>query len=263
MTKCPLCGSDNTRPKYRSAGSAIFACGNCELWFRFPQPTAGELKGIYDNRHEEEASGGKGLMVSPQDVLRQHLGLIKKYLGPVGGKDVLDFGCGSGAFLRLADAEGARAVGVEPCEPARGYAAGAGPSPVYKNIDELPALGRRFDLVVLIEALEHLREPWDDIKKLSALLNPRGYIYIATPNRKALKARMRGPAWRELEKREHLCWFTERSLARLSERAGLDVIMKIPGTVIDTGKGALARLAQKALGRALGSGLKIAITKGA
>jgi SAM-dependent methyltransferase len=56
---------------------------------------------------------------------------------------------------------------------------------VIGNIGNEPAVagGARYDLVILLEVIEHIPEPpYVTMEKLKAILNPGGRIYMTTPN---------------------------------------------------------------------------------
>jgi 2-polyprenyl-3-methyl-5-hydroxy-6-metoxy-1,4-benzoquinol methylase len=70
--------------------------------------------------HQIEGFGDQG------DFARQHLlnPTLFRMLGDVGGKSILDAGCGQGYLCRLLAKQGARVTGVEPTTPQITYAIG-------------------------------------------------------------------------------------------------------------------------------------------
>jgi SAM-dependent methyltransferase len=71
--------------------------------------------------------------------------------------------------------------------------------------------------------IEHLPDPGAVLDQLAALLAPGGVIWIATPDAGSRVARVLGPRWWSVIP-THLHLFTRRSVARLLERHGFEVL---------------------------------------
>jgi len=85
---------------------------------------------------------------------------------------VLDYGCGSGAFLRYLASVGYRSTfGFD------GY------NPRYR---ELAVLSERYDCVLAQDVLEHVAEPQHLLDQLASLTRSGGLIAIGTPNASAI-----------------------------------------------------------------------------
>lgn len=106
---------------------------------------------------------------------------------------ILDIGCADGCFLAAA-AVGLRAAnvpallfGVEPDPQYGAYAAEASGATVLQggfedNLVTLAHSSQKFDLIVLSHVLEHLCEPDEIVRKISALLSDDGLLLIEVPN---------------------------------------------------------------------------------
>lgn len=88
------------------------------------------------------------------------------------GQSLLDYGCGSGAFVRHARREGyADAVGFDE----------------YSELFRDPAaLERTYDCVLSQDVIEHVSDPHAHVDRLVGLTNPGGIVAIGTPNAEAL-----------------------------------------------------------------------------
>ncbi|RXZ33724.1 class I SAM-dependent methyltransferase [Oxalobacteraceae bacterium CAVE-383] len=101
---------------------------------------------------------------------------------PAGGK-LLDIGCGNGAFLRAFSQQYPdwQLTGLELNDRNRA-AVEAIPGVTQLHVGPLSALNERFDLIVLIHALEHIPEPVRYVAALTEHLNPGGRLLIEVPD---------------------------------------------------------------------------------
>jgi SAM-dependent methyltransferase len=81
----------------------------------------------------------------------------------IGNRTVLDYGCGRGDFVEYLCARGIPASGYDPF------------SEKYKT---LPS--EKFDVVTMIEVIEHTCEPYNELDEILTLLNPGGILFIET-----------------------------------------------------------------------------------
>lgn len=115
------------------------------------------------------------------------------------GKDVLDVGCRYGALTR-AYLAGNNVVGLDVDKEALERAAALGVTTVWADAeDPLPFETESFDVVVMGELLEHLREPSLLIEEAHRVLRPGGTLVGSVPNAYRLKNRLRFLAGRAPE----------------------------------------------------------------
>jgi SAM-dependent methyltransferase len=103
-----------------------------------------------------------------------------KQLKAAGARRILDYGSGGGAFLN-------QAISTLPSVDAYGY--DLGPKPIdraaYKAIDKvtLDAIdGELLDAIVMMQVLEHLEKPAEELRNVVPLLRPGGIVIVAVPN---------------------------------------------------------------------------------
>jgi SAM-dependent methyltransferase len=130
---------------------------------------------------------------------------------------LLDFGCGSGRFLReLADAGHSRLSG---CDFDPKVAAAAMPD--IRFFAGFDALGdARFDVITLNHVIEHLEDVPGSLARLRGHLAPGGFIYIRTPNAQSVLSRMFGADWRGWETPRHLNVLTVEAMRLAVQVAG-------------------------------------------
>jgi SAM-dependent methyltransferase len=139
-----------------------------------------------------------------------------------GGAAILDYGAGHGQMTLAAARHGASAVAYDP------YWA------TYLNAHNIPAIAntgvlgdKRFDGVLLMDVVEHLREPWKVLSEVREMLKPGGWVYIATVNTEALRARFRGYRWRNLERTHHIVFPPPALLRAMLLKAGYSRVERL------------------------------------
>jgi len=160
-------------------------------------------------------------------VIRSHfflfLQLITKYYTP--GKRLLDVGCGAGFFLKAAEEIGWEVEGVEISPVASNYAQNIVKVKVLDGkLEDLRLPAERFDLVVLIEAIEHLMSPLETLKEINRILKKDGILIISTPDHKSLSRFFLGKNWAVLSPEEHFSVFTQKTLFRILQKARFYVL---------------------------------------
>jgi len=134
---------------------------------------------------------------------------------------ILDVGCGSGVFLAAMSRRGWDVAGIEPhravVEDLRrhhGFDVREG------MLDDTPVDWGPFDVVALLDVLEHLPYPSAALERVWLLLRPGGLLVIATPNVESLEHRIFGQSWFALQPPDHLWLFSPHSLKRTVTLAG-------------------------------------------
>ena len=79
-------------------------------------------------------------------------------------------------------------------------------------------------MVVMLEVLEHLFEPQQELESVRSVLQPGGLLLITTPNFNALSRLALGNDWAVLSPEEHVYYFTEGTLTTLLRRVGFHAI---------------------------------------
>ena len=194
---------------------SLFLCQDCGHIFANPCPSPSTVAQLYrqinDPAYEEEAAG-RAQNFKP--ILNQ----LDRYF-PQKGK-LLDIGAATGIFLALAREKGWEVSGIEPSVWAVGVAA------KKYNLDLIPASfeeaklpANYFQVVTMIDFIEHIPHPLEAVRKAAHLLEPLGVLVIVTPNIKSLAARVAGAKWWHFRP-AHLAFFTASSLQKLLAEAG-------------------------------------------
>lgn len=107
-----------------------------------------------------------------------------KACGSLQGTKLLNVGCGAGLFNRLAAQAGARVVGIEPdcasLDLAREEAAGYDIELRHGDVFSIKT-DEQFDVIVIHDVLEHIKDDERVLEYLSQLLSEEGRVVISVP----------------------------------------------------------------------------------
>lgn len=140
---------------------------------------------------------------------------------------LLDFGCGAGGFLKYLRARGELAG--RPLD-LTGHDVGSY-ADLLRDRDgfrilDLDALAREpddaYDIISLIEVIEHLPAPLEPMRLVARLLKPGGLLLLTTGNLESSIARRQGIHYRYCAPEIHVSLFNPRCLAQLYRRVGLE-----------------------------------------
>lgn len=135
------------------------------------------------------------------------------------GKKLLDIGAGSGILVEQALGLGFAAVGVEPSRWLF-QKAGELNLPVVLGTFPHPDLKGSFDVITLIDVIEHVNNPVGLLLDAAKALSQDGIIVIATPDIGAVLAKILGKRWWHLRV-AHIGYFTLKTLKLAASKAGL------------------------------------------
>lgn len=149
---------------------------------------------------------------------------IREATGVATGR-ALDVGSSYGYFRKALESAGFEQEGIEISRHARDAArARFGFETLGGTLEEHAAdLAGRFDLLTLWDVLEHVADPIALLETVWRCLRPDGVVAIKTPNIRCPEAHVFGPHYHSL-KREHLVYFSARSLIGAAERAGFQLV---------------------------------------
>lgn len=236
MTACPACGTAaRLEPygryrdeEYFTSGDLFdyWECRTCRSVFLHPPPLS-RLAEIYPpNYYSFSPQAGTGLVQRVKRWLdaRQFRAVLRRLRAPT--IDVLDVGGGSGWLLdliRQIDPRVRHTQVVDLDENAAQAARAKGHAFACERIEEFSD-ARRYDLVLLMNLIEHVDSPRRVLANVARLLAPGGLVMIKTPNVDSLDARLfRGSYWAGLHVPRHWVLFTRESFEHALVGSGLRI----------------------------------------
>ena len=149
-------------------------------------------------------------------------------------QDVLDIGCGEGFFAAELVKAGNRVTGVDNLATPSQNSAFEEYFSADLNEGITPAIdrlqGKRFGRVLLLDVLEHLRNPEQVLDQCHEVVSPDGVVIVSVPNIANIAARLMllfghfEYAQRGILDRTHVRFFTRKTARRLLESNGYSIL---------------------------------------
>ena len=223
LLACPACGA-RTRHRFLYAKNRcdIFQCASCGLG-RAQAPTfdpaAYYTQGYFSGDHADGYADYPGAEPVLRREFARTVDFIRRHRRT--GR-LIEIGCAYGFFLQEAKRY-FTVSGVELADDAAAHCRRQGLAVETGTADEVERAGGSFDVIVLLDVIEHLPNPDATMAALARALAPGGIIVLTTGDFASLTARALGSAWRLMTPPQHLWFFTPRSMERLVAGAGLEI----------------------------------------
>ncbi|MCW8924527.1 MAG: class I SAM-dependent methyltransferase [Gammaproteobacteria bacterium] len=218
----------------------VIKCENCSIDVSDPIPSDDVLNQYYSNYGPTQTDNLKyraEKLIDLNDPIVDYLVSHHK-----GNSDIkfLDYGFGAGAFAINLASKGHDITGIDysaqNIDQLNNYCRENNLNIETHNISEKgweEINDKKFNCVTLFQVIEHLQDPVETLKKLNALQNTGGSIYIECPNQDGLFFRLKNKIrsfidrkymWGSLSPPQHLFGFNKRSLGMALNAAGYKVI---------------------------------------
>lgn len=174
---CYLCGKrkESRRIPVRFGQNVIVAkCSDCRIAFQSPMPSP-EASSAYMNWRWRSTDVYVRDRASQMQRAMKQVSIIKRFINrPI---RLVDFGAGSGSFVRAALDQGWAAIGIELSISARSLAR------EFYNVELRGEMAEgQYDVITLWDVVEHLRDPRGILTMLGRYLTKDGIIFIETGN---------------------------------------------------------------------------------
>lgn len=234
---CNICGSAKAENHIICDGFLVEAkfnivrCIGCGHVFVNPCPTQSWLDEVYYTKDyyagyfAEEKNGDSSYTDNIAGFIpRYHQAMRKLQKCRKKGK-LLDIGCATGEFLKVAAQYGFDVHGIDLSEWAVSIATSEKHLPNVRVGDIKAGIYPKgqFDICTMWFNIEHLRDPFGALDKTGEIMKPGGVLYIETPNINDIRI-SEGKRWNNYIPPAHLHYFSPLTISALLEKAGFETI---------------------------------------
>jgi SAM-dependent methyltransferase len=148
--------------------------------------------------------------------------ILKKVQNYIKRGRLLDVGAASGILLEQGVALGYDCEGVEPSKALSAIASRNGQK-VHLGILPHPDVSGKYDVITLVDVIEHIPNPVQLLRDIAAHLKPTGFGVLTTPNEQSLVAKLLGGRWWHY-RIAHIGYFNLKTIKLALSQAGLEVV---------------------------------------
>ncbi len=227
---CPICEQDETKLLFTKDSLSIQICQKCRLRYVNPRIDHQSLEeGYVETYYPEEKV--ERIHTDSMEWLQmsERLSELEKLHGSKGR--LLDVGCGIGTFLHLASEQGWETQGIDPSKSGCAFAQNVHNLDVHcGDVFDANYPTAHFNAITLYHVLEHISELNPFLNELRRILKPKtnnknaGTLVIEVPNGEGMQSRLHKENWHYVHPKDHLYYFSVRSLSRLLHKHGFHEI---------------------------------------
>ena len=203
-------------------------CSDCQFVWTIDPPAIEDIGPYYKSDvYISHSDSKRGLINKLYHRVRDYM-LKRKHKvitqwAPQG--QVLDYGCGTGYFVKYLNDKGLKVTGMEIDADARDYAAKQfgleilDPQRLYDR-----SLDHQFKAITMWHVLEHIYDLRHFVSRLSECLDHDGALFVAVPNRDSKDAQKYGTDWAAYDVPRHLWHFRPKDIKALFGHVGMEVV---------------------------------------
>jgi 2-polyprenyl-3-methyl-5-hydroxy-6-metoxy-1,4-benzoquinol methylase len=218
---CGICGGEDfeliaDKDRY-GLDNPVVICRDCGLIQLNPRMTAESYRRFYRDDYRTLYTGNKTVIKHFEflaHVGKRIMKFAKKYGRLRRGAKVLEVGCSSGGILQTFKTRGYDVTGVDYDRDRVAFGMRRGLNLIEGDI--FSAEGK-FDLIIYSHVLEHVLDLKKELKQVSKLLNPKGYLFLDLPDMSYWLAQNN---FLPCLQNAHTYYFTPRTLSNVLEMSG-------------------------------------------
>lgn len=186
-TDCILCGSGSGRLLSVQDGWPVVRCNQCGLVYLRERPSELALGEMYGRAYYEDGDVGYMGYVETFERYRHAFRRIferrhRDLRRHARGNRLLEVGCAYGFLLDHLRDRGWDVTGVEVSPISSGYARDSlGLNVLTGTVEDTGLPAGSFDVILLLDVLEHLHRPFDVLARIGELLSPQGILVVQCP----------------------------------------------------------------------------------
>lgn len=239
VPNCPICGApgepDRAAARFLRLPDApsqlgIRRCRQCRFRWLDPRPASDETSELYtEHGYYERTTDDYSYARQATEMRSCFQERVDRFREQQPTLPILDIGCATGELLAVARERGLNAIGVEISGDACKIAADRKLAVIQGTIDTIELPHASMGGMHMSHVLEHLPDPVSALTRARTFLRAGALVYIEVPNQfdgiLDLIERFRGST-RQFGpfSVHHLSFFTPRSLTRILESCGYEVL---------------------------------------
>jgi 2-polyprenyl-3-methyl-5-hydroxy-6-metoxy-1,4-benzoquinol methylase len=214
----------NCRKVFDKEGVYFDRCRDCGTVFVNPAPPSSLLESLYEHYGKAYFTQPAKLAIdfSP-DHYRREVQMMPTWICK--GR-MLDVGCSTGSFLRIAATLGfteVRGIDISENSVQQANAMCGEGAAIAADFLSQPFEQGMFDSVTMWATLEHVSEPKKFIEEAYRILKPHGTVLVSVPNRSSINFKILGRKW-DMVSLEHLNYYSKSSLSLLLSSCGFHIL---------------------------------------
>lgn len=184
---CMLCGGSEPEPLSVQRSWPVARCGNCGLIYLSCRPVESALENMYSKEYYDSADVGYGGYV---DNFKRYNKIFTRLFNkraddiePYRGRGrLLEVGCAHGFLLDHLKKRNWQVKGLEVSPLAAKYATDQLGLDVFcGKLEDAQYDNDSFDVVLLLDVLEHLHRPFETLNEIGRVLAPGGVLVVQCP----------------------------------------------------------------------------------
>lgn len=190
QVKCPVCNSaEFANIVTRADKLQIVRCKQCSLAYVNPRPVKEMIYKMYSQDYYKGQPGkqvGYSSYQSSSLAVRATAPYCWKFLTEkisVKNKRTLDIGCAFGSLTYWMQRAGARATGIDLSADGVDWGRKVLKLDLRRSsIEEMEEPAKSFDIITMVDLIEHVADLKSFMQKADYLLKPGGLVFVQTPN---------------------------------------------------------------------------------
>jgi len=234
LRTCNLCGGSvlvavTHRDRYGYPARAT-ACSRCGLVFLNPRMTPHAYGRFYDGIYRPLVSAFHGRLIDATTIQAEQrayaadrAAMVRPFIESTGLRTMLDIGGSTGVVAgHFAREFGLTGTLVDPAPLEVAEAKALGLETITGLVEDHDFGGRRFDLVLICQTIDHLLDVSGTLARVRELLTDRGRLFVDIVDFRA--AYLRNWSVEDATKIDHPYYLTQNTMEAFLRRAGFSIL---------------------------------------
>lgn len=202
-------------------------CRNCGLIMTDPRLDAASNASFYDNEYHfiyrDEDKPSYDNFIRRKENAKDIIDYVRDHARFTEGR-VLEIGCADGGNVAAFIDAGYSACGIDLSHAYTQFGCSQGLDLSCQSAKEHAATGKKYDLIVMNQVLEHFTDLESELGSINDLLAPDGILFISVPGVKYLSFSAYSADFLKMLQNAHVFNFTKDTLCQVMKKYGFDCI---------------------------------------